>query len=190
MARLVISPEDSDIRFGRELGERFGKIATEINATNITSLLGDAVINLAEKAADASLTEVILWATLDDKFRAAWTSTPPQADIVQVAVCESHVGLVAEVFSSRSSRSMEEPLLQASNFTNLSERRGKCVVSMQGLPVLFFDRCIGVLTEVRYETSPPATADGAKQIGQLATIFGRSAELNVLKMCLGLDARL
>jgi hypothetical protein len=85
---------------------------------------------------------------------------------------------------------MEEPLLQAGNFTNLSERRGKCVVSMQGLPVLFFDRCIGVLTEVRYGTPSSPFTDGAKQIGQLAMIFGRSAELNVLKMCLGLDTRL
>jgi hypothetical protein len=190
MARLVIVADDRDIQYGRSFRLRATEIARQITAQNIASLIGERVLLHAEKKSENSEAELVLWGRAEQHFLAAWSSVSPQSEIVDIARCPLESGLVAEVFSTQSARFQEEPLLQAGIFTNLGDRRGKRVVSMRGLPILVFGECIGVLTWVKYGTEASSPSDENDEVAKWAMIFGRSSELKILKMCMGLESEL
>jgi hypothetical protein len=190
MERLVIVAEEQHVQWGNFLLLRVTQIAGQVNAQNIASLIGERVLLYAEKKDENLESEIVLWARADEHFSAAWTSVSPRSEIVEIAQCQSDLGLVAEIFATESARSMGEPLLQASSFTNLGERRGKPVTAMRGLPILAFGRCIGVLTWVGYGEQPVVPFDESNKISELAMIFGRVSELKILKTCLGMEVDL
>jgi hypothetical protein len=187
MERLVIVAEEKDIQWGRSLLLRVTEIARQVTAQNIASLMGERLLHHAEKKDKSLETEIVLWGRAEQNFLAAWTSVSPQSEIVDIALCQLDSGLVAEVFSTETARSLEEPLLQASSFTNLGDRRGKSVIAMRGLPITVFGQCIGVLTWVAYETQLSSSPGESNEVSELALIFGQFSELKILKMCLGMD---
>jgi hypothetical protein len=187
MERLVIVPEETEIQWGRTLLARAAEIAQQVTAQNLGSVIGEIALHLAEKKGENSDPEIVLWGRAENQFQAAWTSLSPQAEIVNFALCKLDLGLVAEVFSTESARTLTEPLLQAPVFTNLGERRGKPVASMKGVPISVFGHCIGVLTRVVYEGElPPAGAEN--EVSKWGMIFAGFSELKILKMSLGMDA--
>jgi hypothetical protein len=190
MERLVIVAEEKDSQFGKSLLLRMTEIARQITAQNIASLVGERMLHYAEKKDENLDSEIVLWGRADKHFLAAWTSLSPRSEIVEIALCQSDSGLVTEVFSTESARTLEEPLLQAPSFTNLGDRRGKPVFSMRGLPFSVFGQCLGVLTWVGYEPRSPALDDNDNEVSELAMIFGRLAELKMMNMCLGIDSGL
>ncbi len=184
MKRLVIVPEPGNVELGKVLQLQMRKIALGLTAEQLGGLIDDCVLHLA-RAIQGGGREYILWGRKDDQFEVAWASGDRPDEIVGTAVCNPDLGLVAEVFASRSGSRAREPHLQASQFTNLGERRGKEIAMMVGLPIFLAESCVGVVTSVLYEINPEA--EGASDTGDsdLAAIIELSAELRLLKMCLG-----
>src|ERR1700730_18254863 len=110
MERLVIVAEEKDIQLGRSLLLRVTEIARQVTAQNIASLVGERMLRHAEKKDESLKSEIVLWGRADRHFLAAWTSVSPRSEIVEIALCQSDLGLVAEVFSTESARFLEEPL--------------------------------------------------------------------------------
>jgi hypothetical protein len=190
MERLVIVAEERETQWGRALLARGTEIARQITAQNIASVIGESGLHLAEKKDRNAESEIVLWGRSEGQFLAAWTSLDPQEEIVNFALCQAKAGLVAEVFSTESARSLAEPLLQAPVFTNLGERRGRPVARMRGVPISAFGQCIGVLTWVGYGPDAALPSGEDHEVSKWALVFARFAELKILKLSLGMNSEL
>jgi hypothetical protein len=181
MERLIVVPDEKDAPLLLDLQARIARIAAQVTAENLCSVIGEVGLRLAVNKAPDS--ETILWGRAEGKFPAAWTSLAPESAVVGTGMCQASSGLVAEVFSTETARAHAEPLLQAAEWTNLGDLRSRDIVSMRGVPVSVFGRCVGVLTRVFYEDAASA---GEDDIARQAAIFGRFSELRILKMCIGM----
>jgi hypothetical protein len=187
MERLVIVANDQDVQWGRSLRLRITQIAQQITAQMLVSLIGERVLHYAETDDKDFVSELVLWGRAEQQYLAAWTSAAPRSDIVESVQCRLDQGLVAEIFSTASTRAQDEPILQASSFTDLGERRGRQVKSMRGLPISVFGQCIAVLTWVGYEAPASSTLDENSEVSRWALTFTRLSELKIMKLCLGMD---
>jgi hypothetical protein len=190
MERLVIVADERETQWGRTLLARGTEIARQITAQNVASVIGESGLRLAEKKDGNAGSEIVLWGKSEGQFLAAWTSLAPREEIVNFALCHANAGLVAEIFSTESARSLAEPLLQASVFTNLGERRGRPVTAMRGVPISAFGQCIGVLTWVAYGPDAALPSGEDHTVSRWATVFARFSELKILKMSLGMASDL
>jgi hypothetical protein len=156
----------------------------------LASLIGERSLHHAETEDKDFDFELVLWGRSDQQYLAAWTSAEPRADVVELVQCRSDLGLVAEIFTTPSARALEEPILQASSFTDLGDRRGRRIKAMRGVPITVFGQCIAVLTWVGYETQLPSAPDENNDVSKWALMFTRLAELKIIKLCLGMEADL
>jgi hypothetical protein len=184
MERLIIVPDEKEGPTSRLLAAKAAQIAGQITAQNLASVIGEIGLHLGVKQKAHSDAEIVLWGRADENFLAVWTSHLPVSEVVEVATCQGSSGLVAEVFATETSRSQAEPILQATVWTNLGDRRGRQITAMRGVPLSVFGHGVGVLTWVGYGEAEATAED---EISKLAVVFSRFSELKILKMLLAME---
>lgn len=186
MERFVIVPRDADRGIVREFCRRLEDLVPQINARNLASIIPAAAFEFVSQRPsmeESANGEFLLWGRSAPGYMVSWTSGERPDEVVQRATAMEPRGLIAEVFETARDRDAAEPVLDAAEWTNLGELRGKRIVSMCGAPIVLFDTCVGVLSWSQYDSAPR----GAANAGQVAALFSGLAELRIFKAYFGME---
>lgn len=192
MHRLVIVPDEQLEPLARALRSQLSALADELKSEHFAGLLSEPCRRiLLAVVRNRPTQELLLWGLSDAMFRVAWTSLPPESEVLNIVTAARNEGLPARVRASGLSAMQTADELQAGAWTNLEERRGRVLESLTASPVFLFDKCAAVLSLAKYRTdeSPvmPSQTDLA-EVAEKASLLGRLLEDRLIRACLGMES--
>lgn len=192
MNRLVIVPDEQLEPLARTLKSQLSGLVDELRSEHFAGLLDESCRRILQGLVrNRKAHEVLLWGPSDAVFRVAWTSLPPESEVLNIVTAARNEGLPARVRASGRSAMQAADELQAGAWTNLEERRGQVLESLAASPVFLFDKCAAVLSLAKYRTdeSPvmPSQTDLA-ELAETASLLGRLLEDRLMRACLGMES--
>jgi len=191
MNRLVIVPDEKFEPLASTLKGRLSAVAGELKSEHFAGLMNElcrrVLLGFVRNRSDQ---ELLLWGCSDGPFRVAWTSLPPESEVLNIVTAARDAGLPARVRESGQPATQTAGELQAGAWTNLEERRGRALDSMVASPVFVFDKCPAVLSLASYRTGGepriPSHAD-LVDLTETASLLARLIEDRLVRACLGLE---
>jgi hypothetical protein len=192
MERLVIVPDEKFEALVLSLKSRLPPIVDEVRAENLASLMGERSRRVLLGIADAGQgQELLLWARSDRAYVVAWTSLPPESEVVGTATADPVAGLINRLFASGRSDVESREDLQATTWTNLQEKRGRALHSMAASPVILFGKCAAAVSLAQYQTEQIVkTLDQSDvvRVAEVASLLARLLEDRLLRAALGIES--
>jgi len=192
MNRLVIVPDEKLEPLAQILKARLSAVADEVKSEHFAGLMSDqcrrVLLGFVRYRKEQ---ELLLWGCSDGAFRVAWTSLPPESEVLNIVTATLDEGLPARVRASGQPAMQTADELQASAWTNLEERRGRALESLVASPLFLFDKCVAVLSLARYRTedeplAPPQT--DLAELAEMTQLLARLLEDRLVRSCLGLES--
>ena len=191
MSRLLIVPDEKFEELGSDLRVRLNNLTRDLRWEHLIDLFGaeGATILSAIPGGDASR-EIQIWGRGPNSFIVVWSSKGQGDAAIGNVTAELGRGLINQVFESKRSETKAGDFLNASDWTNLENKRGTKLSSMAAHPVTVFGRCIAVLSLSRFDAADRDTSgDSAdtRVAGAITSLLARLVEDRLIRSYLGLN---
>lgn len=191
MSRLSIIPDEKFEPLVLELKTRLASITKELRWEHLTDLFGaEGSFLLSTTARPEDSLEIQIWGKALSSFVIVWTSKGKNDTAVGTVTAELGRGLINQVFESGRPEIKAADFLNASDWTNLENKRGLKLFSMAAHPITIFGRCIAVLSLSKFgDTGADQSADyaDAQTAAAGASLLARLIEDRLIRSGLGLN---
>jgi hypothetical protein len=190
MNRLLIIPDEKFEPLTLELKTRLVTIAKELRWEHLTDLFaaeGTFLLCTIHHVQDSR--EIQIWSKSPTGFIVVWSSKGKNDVAVGTVTAELGRGLINQVFESARPEMKEGEFLNASDWTNLEQKRGAKLRSMAAHPITIFGRCVAVLSLSQFvdtHTAQSADYTDARTAGAASSLLARLIEDRLIRSCLGL----
>ena len=190
MNRLLIIPDEKFEPLTLELKTRLITIAKELRWEHLTDLFaaeGTFLLSTIHHAENSR--EIQIWGKSPTGFVVIWTSKGKNDVVVGTVTAELGRGLINQVFESGRPEVKEGDFLNASDWTNIEQKRGAKLCSMAAHPITIFGRCVAILSLSQFgdtRTAENADYGDAQSAGAAASLLARLIEDRLIRSCLGL----
>ena len=190
MNRLLIIPDEKFEPLTLELKTRLVTIAKELRWEHLTDLLaaeGTFLLSTIRHVQDSR--EIQIWSKSPTGFIVVWSSKGKNDVAVGRVTAELGRGLINQVFESARPEMKEGEFLNASDWTNLEQKRGVKLRSMAAHPITIFGRCVAVLSLSQFvdtHTAQSADCTDARTAGAASSLLARLIEDRLIRSCLAL----
>jgi len=190
MNRLLIIPDEKFEPLTLELKTRLITIAKELRWEHLTDLFaaeGTFLLSTIRHVQDSR--EIQIWSKSPTGFIVVWSSKGKNDVAVGRVTAELGRGLINQVFESARPEMKEGEFLNASDWTNLEQKRGVKLRSMAAHPITIFGRCVAVLSLSQFvdtHTAQSADCTDARTAGAASSLLARLIEDRLIRSCLAL----